>query len=425
MFLMLGAYFIGLSDIIYVILFHFGFPGTRNVIEACIECNVKRLIYTSSSSVVFDGVHGIFNGDESMPYPPKFIIGSGNNMYDFTYVENVAHAHVCAEQALASEWTVAERAAGQAYFITNMEPIKFWDFMSLILGGLGYERPSIKIPAPIMMPIAHVVEWTYKMLAPYGMRVPQLTPSRIRLLSCNRTFDCSKAKDRLGYTPVISLQVGINTTIASYSHLRAEHQTKREGPSKAHICLGSGKVAETLLWKDKKQTLTTLIVLISFYNYFITSGYTVITAVSKILLLATVLLFVHGILPAKIFGYTVEKIPASRFYFPEERCRQVALSAVSKWNSTANILNCLCKGKDWKMFFKVIVFLMILCFLGATPIRSIFVIGLNLNSGMPFAFVAFYLYEKNEDEIDELFHGVLSFGRKLKADVANKFLTSK
>lgn len=28
----------------------------------------------------------------------------------------------------------------QAYFITNMEPIKFWEFMSLILEGLGYKR---------------------------------------------------------------------------------------------------------------------------------------------------------------------------------------------------------------------------------------------------------------------------------------------
>lgn len=28
----------------------------------------------------------------------------------------------------------------QAFFITNMEPIKFWEFMSLILEGLGYER---------------------------------------------------------------------------------------------------------------------------------------------------------------------------------------------------------------------------------------------------------------------------------------------
>lgn len=68
-------------------------------------------------------------------------------------------------------------------------------------------RPSIKIPAFVMMPIAHAVEWTYKLLAPYGMNVPQLTPSRIRLLSCSRTFNCSKAKDQLGYTPVVSLQV--------------------------------------------------------------------------------------------------------------------------------------------------------------------------------------------------------------------------
>lgn len=43
----------------------------------------------------------------------QFIIGDGNNIYDFTYVENVAHAHICAERALASEGTVADKAAGQ------------------------------------------------------------------------------------------------------------------------------------------------------------------------------------------------------------------------------------------------------------------------------------------------------------------------
>lgn len=35
---------------------------------------MKRLIYTSSASVVFDGTHGIFNGDESLPYPDKVLI---------------------------------------------------------------------------------------------------------------------------------------------------------------------------------------------------------------------------------------------------------------------------------------------------------------------------------------------------------------
>jgi len=38
----------------------------------------------------------------------QFLIGDGNNVYDFTYVENVAHAHICADRAL-----VSEKAAGE------------------------------------------------------------------------------------------------------------------------------------------------------------------------------------------------------------------------------------------------------------------------------------------------------------------------
>jgi plant 3beta-hydroxysteroid-4alpha-carboxylate 3-dehydrogenase len=33
----------------------------------------------------------------------QYIIGDGNNYYDFTYVENVAYGHVCAEKTLSSE----------------------------------------------------------------------------------------------------------------------------------------------------------------------------------------------------------------------------------------------------------------------------------------------------------------------------------
>ncbi|PKA53578.1 3beta-hydroxysteroid-dehydrogenase/decarboxylase isoform 1 [Apostasia shenzhenica] len=272
--------------------------GTKNVISACIDCKVKHLIYTSSPSVVFDGVHGIYNGQESMPYPDKFndsysetkaeaeklvikangrsglltccirpssifgpgdrllvpslvsaaragkskyIIGDGNNMYDFTFVENVAYAHVCAERTLAAGGSDAARAAGQAYFITNMEPIKFWEFVSLILVGLGYERPKIKISASIMMPIAQLVELTYKLFSQYGMSVPQLTPSRIRLLSCERTFSSAKAKDQIGYEPIVSLKDGLKKTIESYSHLRAA-KLKRISKISTFLGDGSGKI---------------------------------------------------------------------------------------------------------------------------------------------------------------------------------------
>lgn len=50
----------------------------------------------------------------------QFIIGDGNNLYDFTYVENVAHAHICAERALASGGDVSEKASGQVHLIFSI-----------------------------------------------------------------------------------------------------------------------------------------------------------------------------------------------------------------------------------------------------------------------------------------------------------------
>ncbi|KAL6987119.1 3beta-hydroxysteroid-dehydrogenase/decarboxylase isoform 2 [Sarracenia purpurea var. burkii] len=349
----------------------------------------------------------------------QFLIGDGKNMYDFTYVENVAHAHICAERALASEGEVAERAAGEAYFITNMEPIKFWEFVSLVLEGLGYERPRIKIPAFVIMPIAYLVERAYKLLAPYGMKVPQFTPSRIRLLSCSRTFSCSKANDRLGYTPIVPFQEGLRKTIESYSHLRAELQYRKDGPSKSYVYLGRGRVADILLWRDKKQTLTTIFILIAIYFNFIASGYTIITAVSKLLLVASIFLFIHGILPGKVLGYTIEKIPGSSYYFSEEMSRQFALSVVSSWNSAVNSLESLCKGNDWTLFLKVVLSLLTLSFLGAFSLENLFVIGL------PFAFVAFFVYEKKEEEIDRLVLKLFSFGCKFKSNIFGKSFESK
>ena len=43
----------------------------------------------------------------------QFVIGGGGNMSDFTCVENVAHANICAEQALCSN---AASVAGKVRF---------------------------------------------------------------------------------------------------------------------------------------------------------------------------------------------------------------------------------------------------------------------------------------------------------------------
>ncbi|KAF7069896.1 hypothetical protein CFC21_075470 [Triticum aestivum] len=250
--------------------------GTRNVIEACNTCKVKTLIYTSSSGVVFDGVHGLFGVDESTPYPDKFpdaytetkaeaekmviksngrnelltccirpgsifgpgdtivpilvsyggmmiIVGDGKNCDDFVYVENVAHGHVCAEKTL-STIDGAKRSGGKAYFITNMEPVNMWDFVYMILEELGYKsRFRLRIPSYFLKPITYLVDWSYhNIFSHYGMRQPgMLTSASIKYATLNRTFNCNNAAQQLGYKPIVSLKEGVKMTTDFYRRLRA------------------------------------------------------------------------------------------------------------------------------------------------------------------------------------------------------------
>lgn len=69
-----------------------------------------------------------------------------------------------------------------------------------------------------------------------------------------------------------------------------------------HLMVLLFAVADTLLWKDRKQTVITLVVLMAIYFNFIASGSTIITALAKILLAVSVFLFIHGNLPGKLYA---------------------------------------------------------------------------------------------------------------------------
>ncbi|KAM0929906.1 hypothetical protein ACQ4PT_001275 [Festuca glaucescens] len=250
--------------------------GTKNVIQACHTCKVKALIYTSTSGVVFDGVHGLFGVDESTPYPDKFhdaytetkaeaeklvmranvpdelltccirpgsifgpgsrvvpilvsyggmmmIMGDGKNCDDFVYVENVVHGHLCAERALFTK-EGAKISGGKAYFITNMEPVNMWDFLYMILEDLGYHsRFRLRIPLYLLMPITCLVDWSYNnILSRCGMRKPGvLTSTSIKYATLNRTFNCNNAAEQLGYKPIVSLKDGVKMTTKFYKEFKA------------------------------------------------------------------------------------------------------------------------------------------------------------------------------------------------------------
>lgn len=85
-------------------------------------------------------------------------IGDNQNLVDWLYAGNAAYAHVLAAEKLLQQPDII---GGQAFYITNDEPMPFWTFNRLLLGELGDRdtKPIIKIPYTlgiIMAILAHV-----------------------------------------------------------------------------------------------------------------------------------------------------------------------------------------------------------------------------------------------------------------------------
>ncbi|KAJ4838470.1 3beta-hydroxysteroid-dehydrogenase/decarboxylase isoform 3 [Turnera subulata] len=328
--------------------------GAKNVIHACRECNVRQLIYNSTADVVFDGSHDILDGDESLRFNwkfhdmmsdlkaqaealilytnnidglltcalrpsnvfgpgetqlvpflvnlaksgwAKFIVGGGENLSDFTYAENVTHAHICAAEALNSRMI---SVAGKAFFITNLEPMKFWDFVSSILEGFGYQRPLVNLPARLVWYYILILKWTHEKLGSKRYNHSMLTHF-FHLASRTRTFNCTAAQKHLGYSPVVSLEDGITSTIESFSHFSGDMSLTRcpnfERQSKVEKLLGTGKVADILLWRDEKETFLYFVVLSFILFWFLLSGRTFITSIANLMLWIITILFGYGFLP--------------------------------------------------------------------------------------------------------------------------------
>ena len=165
------------------IYFKVNVNGTQTVVDMCKEMNIKKLIFTSSASVTYNG-NDLFNSDETVPYCEKHmdaynetkaiaeeivlnansptlftcsirpsgifgpkdsqgslaiveaakkgqykvVIGSNNSLFDLTYVDNVAYAHILAMEKLDDP-----AVQGQAFLITNDQPILFWDYPKVFL----------------------------------------------------------------------------------------------------------------------------------------------------------------------------------------------------------------------------------------------------------------------------------------------------
>ncbi len=231
--------------------------GTQHVIDACRRHGIKRLVYTSSPSVVFDGtdMEGV---DETVPYPENFEafypqtkaeaeqlvlqandqslatvalrphliwgpednhlvprilergakgalrkLGSRECLADTIYIDNAALAHLQAGDHL----DIGSVVAGKVYFLSQGEPLPLWEVVNRILEAGGLSPVTRSMSPGLAYTLGAILEKAYTLLKLKGE--PRMTRFLARELSTSHWFDLSAARNDFGYQPEVSFDEGI------------------------------------------------------------------------------------------------------------------------------------------------------------------------------------------------------------------------
>jgi 2-alkyl-3-oxoalkanoate reductase len=231
--------------------------GTRHVISGCRAHRVPRLVFTSSPSVTFDG-RDQCNVDETAPYPERWLahyphtkalaeqavlaansdelltcalrphliwgprdqhliprllerarsgqlrqVGDGGNLVDTIYVENAAEAHLRTADALRPGSPVA----GQAYFLSQGEPVNCWAWINQILAIAGLSPVNRRISLRVAYTAGAILETLWSLSG--RSSEPRMTRFLALQLAKHHYFDIRRARADFGYEPRISTEEGL------------------------------------------------------------------------------------------------------------------------------------------------------------------------------------------------------------------------
>lgn len=224
--------------------------GTRNVLDACRTAGVRRLVHVSTEAVLIAG-EPLVNVDETAPlrtdsrapYPatkaaaerlvldadgietvavrPRFVwgagdtsllpqlvgavrsgrfawIGGGTHLSDITHVDNTVEGLV-----LAAE----HGKPGEAYFVTDGEPVQFRAFLTELLDTQGVRAPTRTLPYWLARTVAEAGERAWKLLRRPG--APPLDYFALWVSGQECTINIGKARTELGYLPIRTRAEGL------------------------------------------------------------------------------------------------------------------------------------------------------------------------------------------------------------------------
>jgi nucleoside-diphosphate-sugar epimerase len=226
--------------------------GTHNVLRACEDAGVRRFVHVGTEAALLAG-RPLVEVDETAPLRPdspalysatkaraeqavlaangerfetvvvrpRFVwgrgdttllpvivdmvragrfawIGGGRQRTSTTHVDNTVEGLVLG----------ANRGRpGNAYFVTDGEPVVFREFVARLLATQGVDAPTRSVPSPVAGALAIAGETAWRLLPLPGR--PPLTRFAYWVSAQECTIRIDKARQQLGYQPQKSIEDGL------------------------------------------------------------------------------------------------------------------------------------------------------------------------------------------------------------------------
>ncbi|KAI9073693.1 hypothetical protein K1719_044357 [Acacia pycnantha] len=164
-----------------------------------------------------------------------FRIGDHSVKSDWVYVDNLVLSLILASMGLLDDNPRKGKhpvAAGQAYFVSDGSPVNTFEFIQPLVSSLGYELPKTSLSTGHALLLAKFFWGLYTILYPWLNRrwLPQpfMLPSEVHKVGVTHYFSYLKAKEEIGYVPVVTPREGMASTI---SYWQERKRKSLDGPT--------------------------------------------------------------------------------------------------------------------------------------------------------------------------------------------------